>query len=181
MGICSVCFHVVSKTCLFVLPDYLLNGNTVLHQCNTLAMIGNVCDYVRVCCGSGVRPLVHAGQTVVFSSWWATGWYIPEQTGIDQGQEVAVIGPSPACAPTDRILDRVRWNTFPHAVSAPLWAERRNIPVRDDLRGIWRCLCHQTELVYTHENPQFSTPIINSNPWSAMNYTIHINIQHISL
>lgn len=40
--------HIVSKTCPFVLPAHLLNENTVLRQCNTLGMIGNVCVVVVV-------------------------------------------------------------------------------------------------------------------------------------
>lgn len=127
MGICSVCAFVLwaKHALLSLLPTCLME--TVTHQCNTLGMIGKVCDYVRVCCGNGARPL-----DKLFSSWRAAGWYIPEQTGISQGQEVTVTGPSPA--PTEQILEKKLVKTlflsrFPHEIpwgsSAPLWAEKR--------------------------------------------------------
>lgn len=150
MGICSVCAFVLwaKHALLSLLPTCLME--TVTHQCNTLGMIGKVCDYVRVCCGNGARPLDKS-----FSSWRAAGWYIPEQTGISQGQEVTVTGPSPA--PTEQILEKKTCeNTFSQSVSSwdtlrfkcPLVSRKTSVSKKSN--G-WNkhCLCHQIELVYT--------------------------------
>lgn len=73
--LCSMRSHIVSKTCPFVLPAHLLNGNTVLCRYNTLGSSANV--RVREClCKAGdsrtARSLAEERPAV---------WYIPEQLG----------------------------------------------------------------------------------------------------
>lgn len=107
-----MCSHIVSKTCPFVLPAHLLNRNTVLRQCNTLGMIGDVCLLWRWSEEACAR-----GQFVLFQM---SGWVI--RTRADRrrpGSRVNchTLHPSPVCAPTVGILERARLDTLPHLVS----------------------------------------------------------------
>lgn len=70
-GLCSVCTHIASKACPFVLLAHLSNGNTALRQCNTLGMIA----YVRACV-CVYQAACAVGQFVISQM---SGWVIHTQ------------------------------------------------------------------------------------------------------
>lgn len=112
------------------------------------------------------------------------GWYIPERTGVDQGQEVTVTGPSPACAPTDRILDGVRWNTFPHTVPSrgtlgskcPLVSRTEKRPCARWLTGdLAPPLSSNRTCVHTWKSPIFHS---NYNFKSLISHELHYSYKY---
>lgn len=87
----NVYSDIVTKTRPSVLSAHLINGNSVLRQCNTLEMNGNACVHIHilVC----VCVCVTEGGAGPLSSRRVAGRHMLEPTGIRKGREVTVQGP----------------------------------------------------------------------------------------
>ena len=142
----GVGFNTVSKTCPFVLPAHLLNGNTALYHCSTMGTIGNG---VYVVC-SGVGQL---GK--LFTSWRAA-WVMYTAadrrrlgSGGSRHRPFTCVRANLEKARHTLFSSHSSLMKFPGGLHAP--SEQDFIRKEGKKWGIQHCLCPKTEPLCTHK------------------------------